>query len=58
MCPHEATSVSSGPSLFKLLAMLLAVPSGRIASGIFRPASTRAAVATVPSPPAATTRSA
>ena len=38
-------------------AMLLAVPSGRIASGMGRPASRRAAAATVPSPPAATTSS-
>ena len=37
--------------------MLFAVPIGRIASGIERPAIRRAAAETVPSPPAATTRS-
>ena len=43
------------PRIPTLLAMLLAVPIGRIASGIPRCAIIRAARATVPSPPAATT---
>jgi hypothetical protein len=41
----------------RLFAMLLAVPMGRIASGTPLPASARAASRTVPSPPAATTKS-
>ena len=42
------------PSIPRLLAMLLAVPRGRMATGMSRPATARAAVETVPSPPAAT----
>ena len=37
--------------------MLLAVPNGRMASGIGRPANATAALLTVPSPPAVTARS-
>ncbi len=55
--PEPADDVTVPPTSPRLRAMLLAVPTGRIASGIFRPARATTTFATVPSPPATTTSS-
>ena len=52
---QPATSSSGVPWMPRLVAMLLAVPSGRMAMGTRLCASARATRAIVPSPPAATT---
>ena len=55
---HPATSASTGtPDRPSQVAMLLAVPMGRIVMGIDRSTVALATSATVPSPPATTTRS-